>query len=602
MTTLRTRVGTAAAVGALALTAAACSSGGGKSTSGSGGSANSGSSGGNAPSADVPTNVVRPSTTAGGTLRVGLVDDFDSLDPARAYYALTWNFDRLLDRGLLMYDAKPGPAGTATVGDLATGPATAENGGKTWTYHLKDGVKFEDGTAVTSKDVKYGIERVFATSVVSGGPTYVICLLTKCDSTGASTEYQGPYKDTSPGKLGLKSVVTPDDKTITFNLVKPFSDWNYLMTLPDTTPVPIAKDTRDKYAQHPVATGPYKLTSYQPGKNVTLVRNTQWSKATDSVRTALPDRVEVTEGLQSQDLDNRILAGDLDFDLDAVGVQTPTQAKILRNPTLKADQSLGSVADFLNYVSIQTKVAPFDNVHCRRAVQYATDKTSVQTALGGPITGGKIATGLFPPLLKGYQPGDPYPNGAGDHGDLAKAKSELATCGQPNGFSTTMATFSKLRGPAVATAMQQSLSRVGIKVNIDPRSSSTYYSNDIGTPANVKSKGYGLADAAWGPDWPAPYGYVESIVDGRAIKQQGNSNYSELNDPKVNADIDQGLAATDPAQSLAAFSRIDPDVMADANIVPLTYAYYLNVFSPRLKNVYENQALSQFDVATMGVQ
>ncbi len=584
------RVASVAAIGAIALAACGSSgSGGSSSGSKSGSTASSGSAG------LIPTNEVRTSDTKGGTLKFGTVDDFDSLDGARMYYAVSWNFARYYLRTPLTFKTAPGDASTQLTGDLATAPATGEDNNTVWTYHLKKGIKYEDGTPITSADIKYAVERVFATDVISGGPTYFLCILTKCDATGASP-YKGPYVD----KKGLSSIETPDAQTITFKLVKPFADFNYLMQLPGAAPVPAAKDTRDKYAQHPVASGPYKIQSYSPGKSLTLVRNTEWDPSTDSVRKALPDKITVVEGLDSQDEDNRVLSGALDIELEQTGVQVPTQSQVLRSSDLKAN-SFNSVTGFLRYVSIQTKVKPFDNVNCRIAVQYAIDKTALQTARGGPITGGKIASTLFPPTLQGYKAADAYPDGPGDHGDLTKAKEYLTKCGQPNGFSTVMASSNKGKGPKDAIAVQQALARVGIKVKIDLRNQSTYYSNDIGTPSNVKAKDYGLADAGWGPDWPAPYGFVESIVDGRAIKSSGNSNYSELNDPKVNKAIDDSLAADGPAAAIAAASQIDPDVMADANIVPFVYDNALNIFSKRLTNVYITKAQGMIDFVNLGV-
>lgn len=581
------RVAAVAAIGAIAL--AACGSSGGGSSGGTKASTGTTSS-----SSLIPTNTVRPSAVKGGTLNIGATDDVDSLDGARMYYAVSWNFARYYLRTPLTFNPTPGDASTQLTGDLATAPAVGENNNTVWTYHLKKGTKFEDGTPITSKDIKYAVERVFATDVISGGPTYFLCILTKCDATGSSP-YKGPYLD----KKGLSSIETPDDSTITFKLVKPFADFNYLMQLPGAAPVPAAKDTRDKYAQHPVASGPYKVQSYSPGKSLVLVRNTAWDPSTDSVRKALPDKINVVEGLDAQDEDNRVLAGTLDLELEQTGAQVPTQSKVLRDPALKASESFNSVTGFLRYVTIQEKVAPFDNVNCRIAVQYAIDKTALQTARGGPVTGGAIASTLFPPTLAGYHKFDLYPSGA--HGDVAKAKEYLAKCGKPNGFSTVMAYNNKGKGPKDGIAVQQALARVGIKVTLDPRNSSTYYSNDIGTPSNVKAKGYGLADAGWGPDWPAPYGFAESIVDGRAIKQSGNSNYSELNDPRVNSAIDASLAADGQPAAIAAISKVDDYVMQDANIVPFVYDNALNIFSKRLTNVYITKAQGMIDFVNLGV-
>ncbi|MCW2566767.1 MAG: putative transporter substrate-binding protein, partial [Mycobacterium sp.] len=187
--------------------------------------------------------VHNPSDVKGGELRILNTDDVDSLDPARAYYAFVWNLSRFYNRTLVTFDPKPGADGQKLVADLATDTGKSSNGNKTWTYTLKDGVKFEDGTPITSKDIKYGVERVFAQDVINGGPTYLIDFL-----QDPKKPYPGPYKDKDPNKLGLKAVQTPDDKTIVFNLNKPLPDFPYLLQLPGSGPVPKARDTGAQYA------------------------------------------------------------------------------------------------------------------------------------------------------------------------------------------------------------------------------------------------------------------------------------------------------------------------------------------------------------------
>src|SRR5262249_60979211 len=94
--------------------------------------------------------------------------------------------------------------------------------------------------------------------------------------------YPGPYKDKTPGKMGLTSVTTPDAATVVFHLQRPFSDFDYVAALPQTVPVPPAKDTGSNYQLHPVSTGPYMFAGYQPGKQLTLVKNPHWDPATDT--------------------------------------------------------------------------------------------------------------------------------------------------------------------------------------------------------------------------------------------------------------------------------------------------------------------------------
>src|SRR5690242_11059286 len=269
-------VGALGAVAALVL--AACGGGNVASSGGSG-------SGGGGGAADA-NGVHNPSTEKGGTLRFANSGDWDSLDPADTYYAYSWDFVRLYGRSLTMFKSAPGEQGATLVPDLAESLGTPSDDAKTWTYKLRTGVKFEDGTPVTSKDVKYAVERSLDKATFPNGPTYFNDFL---DTQG----YTSPYKDTTPDKLGLKAIETPDDQTIIFHLVKPFSGFDYFAQQPSTIPVPRAKDTGSKYKEHVVSTGPYMFESNELGKQFTLKRNPNWDASTDPNRKALPDKITV---------------------------------------------------------------------------------------------------------------------------------------------------------------------------------------------------------------------------------------------------------------------------------------------------------------------
>lgn len=564
----------------LALAATACG-GSSKKTSSSTPQASGGS--------DASSVVYQPSDKKGGNLSFLASGDCDFWDPARPYYANCWDMDRLIFRGLMMYDAKPGKAGTEVVPDLAADMPEVTNNNKTWKYTIKDNLKFEDGTPVTTKDIKYGIERVFAQDVLSNGPTYVI------DELVGGDKYKGPYKD----KKGLASIETPDDKTIIFQLKRPFSDWNYIMAIPQSTPVPKAKDTGAKYTFHPVANGPYKIASYTPNKSMRLVRNTNWDPATDKVRKALPDTVTITMGLDPNDIDNRIISNQGDIFQDQTGVQQAAQAKILTNPALKK-RSVNGLTGFLRYMVVFQKNTPFQNIHCRKAVAYVVNKKAQQLVRGGPVAGGDIAGSMSPSTLKFYKPYDPFASDGGQ-GDVTKAKEELKLCGQPNGFNTKLAIRNKGKEPKQGVAIQADLKKIGINATIDTYDSSQYYSAHLGIPANVHKSGYGAALTGWGPDWPAPYGFFSQIVDGRNIRPQGNSNYGELNDPVINASIDKGLAASDDAAKAAAWETVNKRVVDSAVYIPLLFDKALDVYSERTTNAYVQEAFGMADFVSLGV-
>jgi len=417
------RVRGLAAVGVSAtLLVAACGGGGG-----AGNQEGSSSQGAQAAFNAASTSVVNPSDKKGGTLKFANPGDWDTLDPGETYYAWSWNFARLYGRSLMMFNAAPGKEGNQLVPDLAEGPGKASGDAKTWTYKLRKGVKFDDGTEVTSADVKYAVLRSTDKQTFPNGPAYWEGLL------DLPKGYKGPYK--TPNMNTDSAIETPDKYTIVFHAKAPFAAFDYLAQQPDTMPVPKDKDTGAKYRNSIVSTGPYKFEGLQPGKSFNLVRNDQWDPATDPNRKALPDRIEVTLNVNADDIDNRLISGDLDVDVAALGVQPAAQSRVLQDPALKdtADNPL-SARNW--YTSINPTVPPLDNIECRKAIMYAMDHTGYQTAYGGPFAGGDMATTLLPPNIPGHADFDLYPNGPDHKGDLDAAKKSLEACGQPNGFAT----------------------------------------------------------------------------------------------------------------------------------------------------------------------
>jgi peptide/nickel transport system substrate-binding protein len=280
-------------------------------------------------------------------------------------------------------------------------------------------------------------------------------------------------------------------------------------------------------------------------------------------------------------------------------VQPGAQGKILLNPDLKKNAD-APVTGFTRYF-VLTTVPPMDNIHCRKAVQYAADKLSLQTARGGAEAGGEIAGSMLPPSVKGHDPNlDPFNTKSGKP-QLDKAKAELQQCGHPNGFNTVIATQNQGKGPKVAEALQQALGQVGIHATIAPSDAAAYYRTTIGSPSNVRAKGYGLMAASWGADFPTPYGFMQVLVDGRAIKASGNNNYAEINDPSIISLIDQAKAEPDAQKAATIWAQINSKVMDTAAVVPYVYDKALNYRNPRMTNVFVNQYYGMDDFSTLGV-
>lgn len=587
----KSRILLAAGTAALTLGVAACGGGGGTSSSSSTG----GGGGGNA-SAPVANaaigKVYRPSDTKGGTLRFGAAGDWDSVDPGDTYYGLSWNFLRNYARTLVVFKAAPGGEGTKLVPDLATSLGKPSDGNKTWTYTLRDGLKFEDGTPITSKDVKYGVARALDKDTFPNGPTYFNDFL-----AGVPKGYS-VYKDKNLDNL--KAIETPDAKTIVFRLNKPFSGFDYFAQLSSTAPVPQAKDTGAKYKEHVISSGPYKFTTYQAGKRLELDRNPNYDPKTDpdSGRKALPDKITVEIGINAADLDNRLQAGDIDIDIAGTGVQAAAQGKILANPQLKAKSDNPSSAR-TNYAQINTDVAPLDNLDCRKAILLAYDKTGYQRAYGG-ATGGDIATSLLPPVVPGHVQMDLYGAKANPQGDVQGAKAALAACGKPNGFDTNISfRAERPKERAVAESLQQSLAKVGIRLTLKAFPSGDYFKLYAGKPDFAKANGLGLLIMSWGADWPDGFGFLSQIVDSRVIRPAGNTNLG-IKMPEVDKLIDQALAENDISKREAIWGNIDKLVMENAEVIPGVWPKSL-IFRPdTLTNVFVTDAYNMYDYAAIG--
>jgi peptide/nickel transport system substrate-binding protein len=579
---------------ATGVTLAACSSGSSSSGSPSSGSSGTGSgaSGGSQSFNAAVNGVVNPSAKKGGTLTFASSSTPDSFDPGNTYYAWTFNFSRLYASTLVTYKSAPGAAGNTLVPGIATSLGQVSDKGLVWTYHIKKGLKFEDGSPVTAQDVKYAVERTYDRSVLPNGPDYFPNLL-------ADPKYPGPYKD----KTGdLTSVTTPDPYTIQFHLVSPFPDFDYVATLPQTAPVPKAKDTGANYQLHPLSTGPYMFSSYQLNKQATLVPNPNFTQNEDTEAKQLASKVVILLNQNADDIDNRLLAGDIQVDSAGSGVQAAARAKILSSPSLKkyTDAAPGNR---LWFIYLNTKVAPLNNLACRQAVEYAANKTDLQTAYGGPYAGGSIASTLLLPGMGGYSSFDLYSAKSQPTGDLTAAKTALKTCGQPNGFTTGMAYRSdRPKEVAAATALQAALARVGITLQLHGYPAGTYYTNFAGAPNYVHQHNLGIDIGGWSPDWPDGYGMMYSLVDGNTIVPAGNTNISELNDPKVNGLFNQtNNPSLTLAQRNAIYGQIDRAVMAQAVTLPEVYGTSLLYRPPTLTNVYAYAPFGMYNYAVLGV-
>lgn len=569
-----------AALCAAALVLAAC--GGQQSTSGEGGSEATENAG--------VDKIYNPSDATGGTVRFAISEDWDSVDPGDTYYGLSWNFLRNYGRSLIGFKADPGEP--QLFPDLAAEMGKPSNDAKTWTYTLRDGLKYEDGTPITSKDVKYAVARQLDKATFPNGPTYFNDLL--ADLPAGYSVYKN--KDLN----ALKSIETPDDKTIVFHLSRPFAGFDYIAQLPATVPVPQAKDTGARYKTKVISSGPYKFESYEAKKRYVLVKNEHYDPATDpdSGRKPLADRLTIDLGVNAADLDKQLQAGSLDIDLAGTGVQAQTQAQILASQDLKKNTDLAPAARTWFSV-LPSNVTPLDNVECRKAILYAYNADGYRRAYGGQ-TGGDIATTLMPPMIPGHVDYDPYDKKAEPQGNVEKAKEALTKCGKPNGFSTNIAFRSdRPKEKATAEALQQSLRAAGIMTELKGYPTGDYFKLYAGKPDFVQKNNLGILIYGWAADWPDGFGFLSQIVDSRTIRPAGNTNLGIVI-PKVDELIDKALVTTDDAERNGIWGEVDKLVMDEASVIPGVWSKGLVYRPPHLTNVFVNNAYGQYDFTTIG--
>jgi peptide/nickel transport system substrate-binding protein len=477
--------------------------------------------------------------SAGGTYRVGWESDFgftNGFDPTGEYLGEAFAiFSNLTTRTLLGYNHVAGPAGNLPVPDIAAMPKVS-NGGKTYTFKLKSGIKFSPpiNREVTSADVAYAFQRM---SNPKNGAQYGF--------------YYSVIKgfDQAKGKK-ISGISTPDSHTIVFNLTAATGDFVLRVAMPAAGPIPpeFGKCFEGKpglYGRSLVSTGPYMIAgmdkvstsckSVKPasgfdGKTkLDLVRNPSYAASTDSrvARENLPDEFLFTVDANADDIYNKIASGELD---DEIATEPPkVLRKYLTSSSLRKNIHQNS-GDRTSYVTMNLTQPPFDDVHIRKAMNWITDKDGMRKIVGGVAAGG-IATHIAPDTLfngrtKGY---DPYRT-PGQRGSLAKAKAEIkksrydsdkdGICDADACKDVLMITDTRGVDPGLTAILQSSAKKVGITFEVRPVQGAY---PTIQTP----SKNVPIAERpSWGKDYADPLTFFGPLFDGRIIIPAGNTNYS----------------------------------------------------------------------------
>lgn len=517
----------------------------------------------------------------GGTVHMLQNADFSYLDPSRGFDGGVNAFYRLVYRGLTMQAAGDAEDPNAIVPDMAESLGTPSEDGLTWTYTLKDGLKFDNGDPITSEEVAFGISRAWDPEIGIGSPWLK-------QTIEAPEDYLGPYQSGEhPG------IETPDESTVVFHLQEPFPEFDNVLAQPNAVAFPVGSGAGDEFINDMIASGPYTLDTYTPGSLIKLVRNEHWDPETDEVRKAYPDAWEFEIGLEGATIDERLMAGQ-GTDVNAISgvIQAATLARV-QTPELQ-DRLLTSPAYCTTYMSMNTTKAPFDRLEVRQAINWAIDRTSIQTASGGNQLADP-ATTIIPEAVTGHKDFDLYPSD--DYaGDTAKALELLAAAGLEDGFSFTLDIRSQPKMQAQAEAIQQALKEIDVDVQLNVIDTSTYYET-IGTP----SQQHDAAITGWCPDWASSAStMVPPLVDGRLITDKGNTNLAQIDDAAVNARIDEIKAMTDLDAANTEWGHLDEQVMALAPMAPLVWEK--GIFLPGENIAGYHPSTSMTDLTIIGLK
>ena len=509
---------------------------------------------------------------AGGTLNVGWEQSFgftDNMDPTGEYLGDAFGIlDNLLVRTLVGYNHDQGAAGNKIVPDIATSVPKPTNGGKTYTFHLKSGIKFSPpvNRAVTSKDFVTALQRL-ANPKDGGQYAFYYKVIKGWDAYAA-----GKAKS-------ISGISTPNDSTIVFNLTVPTGDFLYRMSMPATGPQP-AEVTKcfegqaGKYSQDLISTAGYMIkgidgvdisncSALKPASGfnalslIDLVRNPNYDQKTDPTRKNYVDEVRFIVNASSTDIANKVEAGQLDMWTGSIPPSVLKKYATQGNLKQYFHQNSG---DRTWYLTMNLTQPPFDDIHVRKAMNWIIDKAALRQTWGGP-TVGTIANHIVPDTLFNFrlQEFAPYKT-PGDHGNVAKAKAAMKGSKYSNGNSgmcdasacKNVLLVSDTRGvdPGMVATMEQDAKKIGITFKV--RQINGAYPT-IQTP----SKNIPIAERpGWGKDFADPVTFFAPLFDGRTIIPNGNTNYSLLgitpsqcktlkvtgdctNVPSVNAMIDK---------------------------------------------------------------
>ncbi|WP_370193617.1 ABC transporter substrate-binding protein [Aurantimonas coralicida] len=501
-----------------------------------------------APAADATTP--DPDAKQGGNIVITYKDDVATLDPAIGYDWQNWSMIKSLFDGLMDYV----PGTTELRPGLAESYEISEDG-QTFTFKLRSGVKFHNGREMTAEDVKFSLDRVTAPATQSPGAGFFGMI--------------DGYEAVAAGEAdSLSGVTVVDPTTVEIKLSRPDATFLHVMALNFASVVPeeaVAEHGAD-FGKNPVGTGAFKLGERALGQRVVFTRNE------DYWRDGLPYLDQITFEIGQEPIVAllRLQSGEVDIPGD--GIPPAKFQEVMADPEQKARVVEGGQLQ-TGYITMNVEIPPFDQKGVREAVNMAINKDRVVQMINNRAL---PANQPLPPSMPGYD--ESY---EGYAYDVDAAKAKLAEAGFPDGFDTELFVMNTDPNPRIAQAIQQDLSQIGIRAEIQSLAQ-----------ANVIAAG-GEKDAApiiwsggmaWIADFPDPSNFYGPIL-GCAGAVPGGWNWSWYCNEELDKRATEADSIVDPARQeerSQMWSKIYTDIMADAPWVPVFNEQRFTMKSPRM--------------------
>ncbi len=507
---------------------------------------------------------------AGGTLTYYMASPVGHTDPQRVYVGRDIsNFSRTVYRQLVTLPASEDEEEASTpVPDLATDTGTATDGGKTWSFTIKDGVKWEDGKDITCEDFKYGASRTFANDVITGGPNYTISYLDIPTEEDGSSQYKGPY--TKKGQELFDKAIDCDGKTITYHFKKAWPDFpQAIAALHMMDPYRADKDKGDGSNFQIFSNGPYKLDgAWDENKGATLVRNDQYDPETDSTenRGAFPDKIVFEIG-KTPEVINQVLIQDSDEAKTAVTGNRVLPQYIAQASALK-DRYLNVQSPYTDYLVPNTKRLSLEE---RKALALATNNNAWITAGGGKKFYAPTDS-IVNQAVPGYKGVEEFAAlGEGTDGDPAAAKKVLEDAGVklPRKIKFTYDGASETASKQAA-ALKETWDKAGFAVTLNPLTDAYYPTiQDPNSDSDVTWAG-------WGADWPGLLTITAPLFDSRInlTPESNNQDYGNYKSDAFNKLVDEAQSAATLEEQTEILQKADAQLGKDYAYIPLEMALF----------------------------